>query len=132
MLLGCAYLCNILSNEYRIKKEGVVTTAQVVKKYTSMTQGVTAYHLVYVFKSGNSERLVTSDGTTNKELYDNRNLNDSVTIRYLASDPESSEPWQGDNTGRIKGAILLLVMGILATVKYAKDAQREEERRGAS
>ena len=97
-----------------------------------MTQGVTAYHLVYVFKSGNSERLVTSDGTTNKELYDNRNLNDSVTIRYLASDPESSEPWQGDNTGRIKGAILLLVMGILATVKYAKDAQREEERRGAS
>jgi hypothetical protein len=53
-----------------------------------------------------------------EKLYSQAQVGDPIVIRYVASDPRISAPWESDNNpGRLKYWVLLLILGIVATYR---------------
>lgn len=114
---------------YTLEHQGTITTGHLERKYTSEIEHTTTYNLAYTF-SPTPGQVASGDGLTTREDYARFKPGDTIPVRYLASNPRVSQPWNGREDwyrSRIKAAIVMCGLSILAAIGMVRNITRPED-----
>lgn len=73
-----------------MEKEGVTVKGVIIDRRKGETNNHTTFYITYRFSPENSEQSYTREASVEGEFYHSQKVGDTLSIRYLATNPEVS------------------------------------------